>query len=146
MKKLSIVLISLIVALAVAGLAFAQAKGKPAEPAKTAEPAKPAEAAKPEEAKKEAAVEPAKPAEPAKPEEAKKEAPKVVKYRIGGEVVALDAAARKITIKQDAVKKHKKITLTVGKKRAKDLAGISVGDVVNAWVTNKSITKITKIF
>ena len=62
MKKILVLLIALIFALSLTGLAFAQAKPeKPAEPAKPAESAKPAEVAKP--------------AEPAKPAEAKKEEP-----------------------------------------------------------------------
>jgi len=130
MKKLAIVLIGIIFALSLTGIGLAQQK---------AEPAKPAEAAKPSE--------PAKPAEPAKPEAVKKEAPpKPVMYRMGGSVVSIDAAAKKITIKQDSVKKQKKVMLSVGKKAAKDLAGINVGDVVNIWVTGKTITSITKIF
>ncbi|MBU1209168.1 MAG: hypothetical protein KKH04_19945 [Proteobacteria bacterium] len=140
MKKLAIVLIGIIFALSLTGIGLAQQKaepGKPAEAAKPSEPAKPAEPAKPEEAKPEAA----------KPEAVKKEAPpKPVVYRMGGSVVSIDAAAKKVTIKQDSVKKQKKVTLTVGKKAAKDLAGINVGDVVNIWVTGKTITSITKIF
>lgn len=140
MKKLAIVLIGLIFALSLTSIGFAQQK---AEPGKTAEVAKPSEPAKP--------VEPAKPAEAkpeaAKPEAAKKEAPpKPVVYRMGGSVVSIDAAAKKVTIKQDSVKKQKKVTLSVGKEAAKDLAGINVGDVVDVWVTGKTITSITKIF
>jgi len=143
MKKLAIVLIGIIFALSLTGIGFAQQKaqpGKPAEAAKPSEPAKPAEAPKP-----------AKPAE-AKPETgkaetAKKEAPpKPVVYRMGGSVAAIDAAAQKITIKQDSVKKQKKVTLSVGKKAAKDLAGINVGDAVNLSVTGKTITSISKVF
>lgn len=134
MKKLAIVLIGIIFALSLTGIGFAQQK---AEPGKTAEVAKPSEPAKPAEAKPEAA----------KPEAAKKEAPpKPVVYRMGGSVVSIDAAAKKVTIKQDSVKKQKKVTLSVGKKAVKDLAGINVGDVVNVWVTGKTITSITKIF
>ncbi|MFH1758054.1 MAG: hypothetical protein ABH969_08405 [Pseudomonadota bacterium] len=129
MKKLAIVLIGIIFALSLTGIGLAQQK---------AEPVKPAEAAKPSE--------PAKP-EAAKPEAVKKEAPpKPVVYRMGGSVVSIDAAAKKVTIKQDSVKKQKKVTLSVGKKAAKDLAGINVGDAVNIWVTGKTITSITKIF
>jgi hypothetical protein len=140
MKKLTIVLIAFIFALSLTGLGFAQEKAKPAkpaEPAKSAEPAKPAEPAKAEAAKPEAA----------KPEAAKKEAPpKPVVYRMGGSVVAIDAAAKKITLKQDSVKKQKKVTLRVGKKAAKDLGGIAVGDLVNVQVTGNIITSITKVF
>ena len=141
MKKLVIVLIGIIFALSLTGISFAQKKAKPekpAEAAKPSEPAKPAESAKP--------AEPAKPAK-AKPEAAKKEAPsKPVVYRMGGSVVSIDAKANKIAIKQDAVKKQKKVTLSVGKKAAKDLAGVNVGDAVNIWVTGNTITRISKVF
>ena len=137
MKRLLVLLIALVFALSLTGLAFAQAKAekpaKPAEPAKAAEPAKPAEVAKP--------------AEPAKPAEAKKEAPpKPVVYRLGGQVTAVDAAGKKVTIAQNSVKQQKKVTLGVGKAAAKDLAGIQVGDVVNVMVSGKTVTSIKKIY
>jgi hypothetical protein len=130
MRKLAIFLMGLIFALSLTGLAFAQEKAKPAKPAEAAKPAEPpkaAEAAKPEVAKKEAA-------------------PKPAMYRMGGVVVALDTAAKKITIKQDGVKKQKKVALSVGKKAAKDLAGINVGDGVNVWVSGKTVTNLKKVF
>lgn len=134
MKKLAIVLIGLIFAFSLTSIGFAQQKAEPGKPAGVAKPSEPA---KPAEAKPEAA----------KPEAAKKEAPpKPVVYRMGGSVVAIDAAAKKVTIKQDSVKKQKKVTLSVGKKAVKDLAGINVGDVVNVCVTGKTIISITKIF
>ena len=132
MRKWIIILIGLIFAFSATGLALAQEKAKPAAPAKPAEPAKAPEAAKP------AAV--------AKPAEAKKEAPKPVMYRMGGIVKALDPAAKKITLEQNRVKKERKVTLTVGKKAAKNLAGISVGDVVNVGVTGKTVTTLTKVY
>jgi hypothetical protein len=137
MKKLSIILIGTIFVLSTTGLAFAQEKDKPGKPPEVAKPAEASktQAPKPEVAKPEAA----------KPEEAKKETPKVVKYRMGGLVVALDLAARKITIKQDKVYRERKVTLTVSKKAAKDLAGINVGDEVNVWVTGKTITALQKV-
>jgi len=61
-------------------------------------------------------------------------------------VKGLDLAAKKITLEQDRVKKERKVTLTVGKKAAKNLGGISVGDVVNVWVTGKTVTTLTKVF
>jgi len=82
----------------------------------------------------------------AKPEVAKKKAPKVVKYRMGGLVIALDPAAGKITIKQDKVRGERKVTLTVSKKVAKDLAGIKVGDEVNVWVKGRTVTNLRKVF
>ena len=130
MKKWGIIMIGLIFVLSVTGLAVAQEKAKPAKPAEAAKPA-----------------EPAKPAEAAKPEAAKKEPPpKPVMYRMGGVVTALDPAAKKMTIEQDAVKKERKVTLSVGKKAAKNLAGISVGDVVDVWVTGKTVTSLTKVY
>jgi Cu/Ag efflux protein CusF len=132
MRKWVIILIGLIFAFSTTGLALAQEKAKPAAPAKPAEPAKAPEAAKP------AAV--------AKPAEAKKETPKPVMYRMGGIVKALDPAAKKITLEQNRVKKERKVTLTVGKKAAKNLAGISVGDVVNVGVTGKTVTTLTKVY
>jgi len=133
MKKIFVLLTALIFALSLTGLALAQAK-----PEKAPEPAKPAEVAKP--------AEPAKPAE-AKKEEPKKEAPpKPVVYRMGGQVTAVDAAAKKVTLAQNSVKQQKKVTLSVGKKAAQDLGGINVGDVVNVMVTGKTVTSIKKVF
>ena len=129
MRKWVIILSVLIFAFSATGLALAQEKAKPAAPA---EPAKAPEAAKP--------------AGVAKPAEAKKEAPKPVMYRMGGVVKALDPAAKKITLEQNKVKKAKKVTLTVEKKAAKNLAGINVGDVVNVWVTGKTVSTLTKVY
>lgn len=136
MKKFFIIFLGLALVLAFAGLVPAQEK-KPAEPEKAAAPAKAAEEAKPAEAKPEAA----------KPAEAKKEAPpKPVVYRMGGVVVDINKAAHKITIKQDSVKKQRKLALAVSKKAAKNLEEIKVGDVVNVWVTDKTITNIVKVY
>jgi len=135
MKKLLIVVVAFTFVTSLAGLGFAQEKAKPGQPAevaKPAEPAKPAEAPKPE---------------AAKPAEAKKEAPpKPVMYRMGGVVVAVDAAALKITLKQDTVKKQRKVMLNVAKQAAKDLTGIHVGDAVNVWVSGKTVTNLSKVF
>ena len=137
MKKVLVLLVGMIFVFSLTGLALAQAK--PAEPVKPAEPAKPAEPPKPAEV--------AKPAEPAKPAvEAKKEPPKPVVYRLGGQVTAVDMVAKKITIAQNAVKKQKKVTLRVGKKAAGGMSAINVGDVVNVWVTDGTVTSLTKIF
>ena len=135
-KRLFSPMIGLLVGLAFCGFVFAQAKPEPAKP----EAAKP-EAVKPTETK----AEPAKAPE-MKPEMKKEAPPKPVMYRMGGKVAAVDAKANKITIEQNAVKMQKKLALRVGKKAAKQLEGISVGDVVNVWVTDRTITKLVKIF
>jgi Cu/Ag efflux protein CusF len=64
---------------------------------------------------------------------------------MGGLIIALDPAAKKITIKQDKVYRERTVTLTISKKAAKDLAGINVGDEVNVWVTGKVITILQKV-
>lgn len=131
MKKLVVMLIGLIFVLSLTGLALAQEKAKPAEPAKPAEAAKPAETAKPE---------------AAKPPEPKKEAPKPVVYRMGGTIVSIDEDANKISLKQDSVKKQKKVTLNVAKNTVKFLQGLKPGDAVDIWVSGNTITKIIKVF
>jgi hypothetical protein len=138
MKKWFLIIVGFIFVLSWSG--FSLAAEEKATPEKAAEAAKPSGEVK--------TSEEAKPAEAAKTEEAKKEAPKpvIVKYRMGGEVVEVDAAARKITLKQDAVKKQKKVTLKVGKKATMDLEGVNAGDVVNVWVEGKTITKLTKVY
>ncbi len=126
MKKLFIIFVGLSLIFAWSGLGQAQEK-KSAEPAKAAGPGQPAETGKPAEVKKEAP-------------------PKPVIYRIGGIVVALDKVINKITIKQDSVKKQRKLALTVGKKAAKNMEEIKVGDAVNVWITDKTVTSITKVY
>lgn len=135
MKKLLVVLIGLIFVISMAGSPFAQEKAKPG---KSSEAAKSAEAAKP-----------AGPAEAkgAKPEAAKKVAPaKPVKYRMGGIVVGLDTATNTITLQQNSVKAQKKVKLSLSKKAARELSHLKVGDLVNVWVSGKSITALHKVY
>jgi len=140
MKKLSVILVGIIFVFSTTGMVLAQEKanpGKPAEAAKPAEPAKAAESAKVEGPKLEGA----------KPGEAKKEPPaKPVMYRMGGVVTAIDAAGKKITIRQDQVKRERIVTLRVGQKMAKEIASINVGDLVNVWVSGNMITALEKVF
>lgn len=130
-KKWIAVLVGLVFALSLTGIAFAQAKPEKPAPA----PAKPAETAKP--------AEPAKPGEKAAE---KKEAPKVTKYRAGGIVKAVDVKGGKITIEQDKVKKERTLKLKVSKKAAKNLGEVKLGDAVNVWVAGNSVTELTKVF
>lgn len=123
MKRLSILLIGTIFVLSMTGLLFAQEKAKPEKPAEAAKP----QAAKQEEVKKE---------EPAKP----------MKYRMGGIITGIDAAAKKITIKQCKVKRERIVTLTMSKKVAKEISGLKVGDLINVWVTGKMITALQRVY
>jgi Cu/Ag efflux protein CusF len=130
MIKWVFILIGLIVALSLTEVTFVQPKAKAADEVKTAEPENPAE--------------PAQTAEETKP--AKSEASRVVAFRAGGIVTAVDVAGRKITIDQDKVKQERKLTLAVSKQAAKHLAGIKVGDVVNVWVKGRTVTTLRKVF
>jgi Cu/Ag efflux protein CusF len=134
MKKLSIVVTGLILVLSLTGLSFAEEKatlGKSGEAAKIALPAKPPGAAK---------------ASGAKSEIDKKEAAsKPIHYRMGGIVTAIDVAAKKITIKQDQVKRERTVSLRIGNKAAKEISNVQVGDAVNVWVKGNVITTLIKV-
>ncbi len=79
-------------------------------------------------------------------EEKKSAAPKMIHYRAGGIVIAKDAAAGKITLKQDQVYRERTLKLLEGPKGAKDLKGLRVGDAVNVWVRGNTITRLFKVF
>lgn len=118
MKKLLVLMLSIALIVSFAGLSMAQEK-KAAEPAKKDEPAKPAEEKK---------------AEPAKKEKAEV-------HQITGDVTAVDAKAKTITIKG----KDKDVTLDAA--GIKNLDKIKVGDKVVAKyseaegkMTAKSVT------
>ncbi len=122
MKKILIALVGLILVISMAGLPLAQEK---------ANPGKSPEAAKPE---------------GAKPGELKKEAPAApVEYRMGGIITAIDAPAKKITIKQQQVERERTLTLTLNKETAKKLPDLKVGQAVNVWINGKSITTLEKV-
>ncbi len=76
----------------------------------------------------------------------KAEAPKPVPVtRLGGEVVAVDVAAGKLTIDQETVHKHGEMELSASKEAAKTLSDLKVGDLVNVWVRGKVATEIVKV-
>ncbi len=137
MKKLGVIAMGVIFLLSLTGAGLAQEKagpGKSAEAVKKAEPAKPAEPVK---------VEGAKPGKAAKAE--KKVVAKPAQYRMGGVVTAIDAKAKKITIKQQRVKKERTAALTMTKEIAKKLSDLKVGDTVNVWVSGGRITVLQKL-
>ncbi len=111
MKKVIAIVVSVLFVLSVAGLSFAaEQKAAPAAPAEKKEAAP---------AKKEMA--------PAKAEEkkAEKKAPAKLK-QVTGEVVAVDAAAKTLTVKG----KKGEVALTVEEKAAAKLADVKMGDKV----------------
>ena len=144
MKKLSIILIGAIFVLSTTGWALAQEKTKPGKAPEAAKPGESTKAAESAQAQAPKPVE-AKP-EVAKPEKAKKETPaKSAEYRMGGIVTAIDVGRKKITIKQQRVKRERMVTLMMSEKTAKELSNIKVGDPVNVWVKGKRITALQKV-
>jgi Cu/Ag efflux protein CusF len=115
MKRLSLLLALLILALVSTGFVFAQEKA-----------GKAAEAVKSEAAKKE--VSPA-------PQE----------YRFGGIITAIDASAKRITIEQRQVKRERTVTLAVGKKAVQELPKLKIGEAVNVWVKGGTITRLEEV-
>ncbi len=122
MKKTLMALVGVMLVIYMTGMPLAQEK---------ANPGKSPEAIKPE---------------GAKPGELKKETPTVpVEYRMGGIITAIDAPAKKITIKQQQVKRERTLTLILGKEMAKDLPDLRVGQSVNVWISGKSITTLERV-
>ena len=97
----------------------------------------------------EKAATPEKPAaaEATKPPQAKSEPAeaKILKYRMGGVVTALDKATGKITIKQEGVKRERTVHLVLSREAKKDLDGLQVGSAVNIWVTGNQITAFQEV-
>jgi hypothetical protein len=122
MKKAAIFLIGLFFILSVTGLAFAQEKAK----AGKSSGADQAKMTKGEEAKGKAHR-------------------KLEEYRMGGIVTKIDAAGKKITIKQSKVKGERIATLNMGEASAKEMAVIKVGDVVDVWIQGKSIKSLKRL-
>jgi hypothetical protein len=122
MKKKLMALVGVILVISMTGMPLAQEK---ANPGKSPEAVK-SEGAKPGELKKEA---------PAGP----------VEYRMGGIITAINAPAKKITIKQQQVKREITLTLTLSKETAKDLPDLKVGQAVNVWINGKLITALEKV-
>ncbi len=136
MKKWIVIFSGGIFLFALTGASLAQEKagpGKAAEAVKTAEPAKPAAPAKAEGAKSQKGE-----------KSEKKVAAKPASYRLGGVITALDAKAKKITIKQQRVKKERTVSLTMTQAISKKFSDLKVGDVVNVWVSGGRITTLQK--
>ncbi|MGC8809668.1 MAG: hypothetical protein ACP5Q3_05390 [bacterium] len=138
MRKLLVLLMSVVFILSITGFVGTQEKGqteKPSPAAQSGEVSK-EKAPKPEASKSEFS----------KPSQAKKVKAKAKKYRLGGLVTYVDPIKNKISIKQSKVRKERKVTLTVDKKLTKVLAKLKVGDEVNVWVVGNKVTALQKVF
>jgi Cu/Ag efflux protein CusF len=122
MKKTLMALVGLMLVMFMTGMPLAQEK---ANPGKSPEAIKP-EGAKPGELKKEAPVGP-------------------VEYRMGGIITAIDAPAKKITIKQQQIKRERTLTLMLSKDTSKALPDLKIGQSVNVWINGKLITALEKV-
>jgi Cu/Ag efflux protein CusF len=138
-NRIAISLIGILFALAMATWAYAAQTATKSEIGKPGEPWMKAQASMPNQTGSKPEV---------KREEGKKSAaPKMIHYRAGGIVTAMDAAAGKITLKQDQVYRERTLKLMEDpKKAAKAMKGLRVGDAVNVWVRGNTITQLVKVF
>ena len=130
MKNLLSVGIVILLAITLTGSAFAQEKAKQEQPATVSNPAgeKSGEMAKPEKKMEEKQVS-------ARPE--------IV--RLGGLVTAVDPKADTLSIHQETVHHDRVMKLKVTEKTAKELLNLKPGEVVNVWVTGKTVTALNKV-
>ena len=122
--------IVIVLTLSLAGLAFAQEKAKPEQPAVVSNPAteKSAEMAKPE----------------GKTEE-KQVSTKPEIQRMGGLVTAVDPKADTLSIHQETIHHDRMMNLKVSEKAARELSNLKPGDLVNVWVTGNTVTALNKV-
>jgi len=135
MKNLLIVLVAVVFAVSLSGMAVAQEKANKQEPAAVSNPTteKSAETVKPEEAK-----------EKGKTEENQASAKPVI-WRMGGSVTALDPKAETISIHQESVHHDRVMKLRVSDKVAKELMDLKPGDLVNVWINDQVVTRLNKV-
>ncbi len=85
----------------------------------------------------------------AEPKNTKQAAPAAVDisegFRMGGIIIDIDPAGRKITIQQQKVKRDRTVTLNLDKGVMKDAAAFGKGDAVNVWVRGSTVTEVEKI-
>ena len=130
MKKLLSIGIVILLAISWTGLTFAQEKAKQEQPAAVSNPAgeRSAEMTKPE----------------GKTEEKQVSAqPEIV--RMGGLVTAVDPKADTLSIHQETVHHDRVMDLKVSEKAAKELSNLKTGDLVNVWVTGKTVTALNRV-
>jgi hypothetical protein len=136
MKGSFIVGIVLIFSLSMAGQVKAQEKVKNGEPAGISRLAteKSTEAAKSEESRG-----------LAKAGEKKEVSAKPDHWRIGGMVIAIDPKAETLSVHQETVYHNRILKLEMSGEMAKELRNVKPGDLVNVWVTGKTVTALNKV-
>jgi len=85
----------------------------------------------------------------AKPETAEQSSTPTVapseEFRLGGLIIAIDPARRKILIQQYSAKEERIISLDLGKEAMDKISAFRKGDAVNIWVNANRVIKIEKI-
>lgn len=66
-------------------------------------------------------------------------------WRAGGLVTAVDSGAASLSVHQETVRHDRVLTFKVSPDVATQLSDIKVGDLVNIWVTDSTITELDKI-
>jgi hypothetical protein len=66
-------------------------------------------------------------------------------FRMGGIIIDIDLARRKISIQQNKIKREGAVTLNLDKGVSEKTAAFGKGDAVNVWVRGNTVTEIEKI-
>ena len=77
--------------------------------------------------------------------EEKASSPSPSSWRAGGLVTAVDSGAASLSVHQETVRHDRVLTFKVSPEAAKQLSDIKVGDLVNIWFTNNTVTELDKI-
>jgi len=130
MRNLFSIGIVVLLAVSLSGLSFAQEKAKEEQPAAVVNPGgeKSAEMAKPE------------------GKMGEKQAPAQSEIvRMGGLVTEVDLQRDTLSLHQATVHHDRVMTLKVSEKAAKGLSNLKPGDLVNVWVTGRTVTALNKV-
>ena len=130
MRNLFSIGIAVLLAVYLPALSFAQEKAKQEQPTAISNPAgeKSAEMAKAE----------------GKIEEKQASAePEIM--RMGGLVTEVDPQRGTLSVHQETIHHDRVMNLKVSEKVAKELSNLKPGDVVNLWVTGRTVTALNKI-
>ena len=130
MRNLFSIGIVVLLAVSLSGLSFAQEKAKEEQPAAVSNPAgeKSTEMAKPE----------------GKMEEKQASAQSEI-VRMGGLVTEVDLQSDTLSLHQATVHHDRVMKLKVSDKVAKELSNLKPGDLVNVWVTGKTVSTLNKV-